>query len=72
MGSSRQRSFRGPVLIVCAREDKLMPTAHAQRLADHFENSQLVWVDDSRTLIPIDQPKILTNQLRKFLAVHKT
>ena len=65
--AEQQRSFRGPVLIVWAREDKLMPPAHAKRLAEHFETSHLVWVDDSRTLIPIDQPEILTNHLRTFL-----
>ena len=68
--AEQQRSFRGPTLIVWAREDKLMPPAHADRLAAHFENSQLVWVDDSRTLIPIDQPAILTGHLRAFLALH--
>ena len=68
--AKQQRSFRGPVLIVWAREDKLMPPAHAKQLAEHFENSQLVWVDDSRTLIPIDQPQILTDHLRRFLATH--
>ena len=68
--AEQQRSFRGPVLIVWAREDKLMPAAHAKRLAEHFENSQLVWVDDSRTLVPIDQPEILTDHLRRFLAAH--
>lgn len=68
--ADQQRSFRGPVLIVWAREDKLMPPAHARRLAEHFENSQLVWVDDSLTLIPIDQPEVLTNHLRTFLAAN--
>ena len=68
--AEQQRSFRGPVLIVWAREDKLMPPAHADRLSDHFENSQLVWVENSRTLIPIDQPEILTDHIRKFLATH--
>ena len=68
--AEQQRSFRRPVLIVWAREDKLMPPTHAERLAEHFENSQLVWVDDSRTLIPIDQPEILTGHLRTFLATH--
>lgn len=66
--AEQQRSFCGPVLIVWAREDKLMPASHATRLARHFENSSLVWVDDSRTLIPMDQPKILTDHLLKFLA----
>ena len=66
--AEQQRSFQGRVLIVWAREDKLMPPAHAERLANHFENSELVWVDDSRTLVPIDQPEALTNHLRTFIA----
>lgn len=33
-----------------------------------FENTQLVWVDDTRTLVPLDQPEILTRNLRTFLA----
>jgi len=47
-----------------------MPPTHAERLADHFQNTQLVWIDDSRTLIPIDQPAALTDHLRTFLTVH--
>ena len=68
--ADQQRTFAGPVLIVWARDDKLMPPTHAERLADHFPNTQLVWIDDSRTLIPIDQPKILTDHLHAFLAAH--
>ena len=66
----QQRTFAGPVLIIWARDDKLMPPTHAQRLAEHFQNTQLVWIDDSRTLIPIDQPQTLTDHLRAFLATH--
>ena len=44
--------------------------AKAQLLAEHFQNTHLAWVDDSRTLIPIDQPKILTDRLYTFLAAH--
>jgi len=65
--ADRQRSFRGPVLIVWAREDRLMPTAHAERLAEHFDDARLAWVDDSRTLVPVDQPMVLTRHLRHFL-----
>ena len=36
-----------------------MPPTHAERLADHFQNTQLVWIDDIQTLIPIDQPQTL-------------
>ena len=64
--ADQQRTFAGPVLIIWAREDKLMPPTHA----DHFQNTQLVWIADSRTLIPIDQPNTLTSHLRTFLAAH--
>lgn len=67
MGRSSS-SFTGPVLIVWAREEKLMPPEHAERLAKHFETAELTWVDDNRTLIPIDQPEILAVHLEDFLA----
>lgn len=68
--AEHQRAFTGPVLVVWARDDKLMPPDHARRLAKHFANAELVWVDDSRTLIPIDQPKTLVAHLGEFLARH--
>ena len=68
--ADQQRTFAGPVLIVWARDDKLMPPTHAERLAEHLQDTQLVWIDDSRTLIPIDQPEILTEHLRNFLTAH--
>ena len=68
--SSTQHTFAGSVLIIWARDNKLMPSTHAERLADHFQNTQLVWIDDSRTLIPIDQPEILTEHLHTFLGTH--
>ena len=51
-----------------AREDKLMPSEHAERLAEHVDNAELMWVDDSRTLFPIDQPEVLAAHLERFLA----
>ena len=65
--AEQQRTFPGLVLVVWARDDKLMPAAHAERLAGHFENARLVWVEGSRTLIPIDQPGTLTSEIRSFL-----
>ena len=41
----------------------------AERLDERFWNAR-VWVDDSRILIPIAQPKILTGYLVTFLTVH--
>ena len=66
--AEQQRAFTGPVLVVWARDDRLMPPEDAVRLAKHFDNAELVWIDDSRTLIPIDQPETLVANLERFLA----
>ena len=68
--ADQQRTFAGPVLIIWARHDKLMPPTHAERLAEHLQNTQLIWIDNSRTLIPIDQRKTPTDHLHTFLAAH--
>jgi pimeloyl-ACP methyl ester carboxylesterase len=61
-------SFRRPVLIVWASEDRIMPPEHGRRLADLFPNSRLVEIPDSYTLIPIDQPALLASHLRQFIS----
>lgn len=66
--TSALSSFAGPVLVVWASEDRLMPRAHGRRLADAFPNGQLVEIADSYTLIPEDQPAKLTQHIRAFLA----
>ena len=68
--AEQQRIFTGHVLVVWAREDRLMPAEHAERLVESFENAELVWVDDSRTLIPVDQPEVLMAHLELFLEQH--
>ena len=39
-------------------------------VCNDWGDAQLVWIDDSRTLIPIDQPEALTACLREFLAAN--
>lgn len=57
-----------PVLVVWASEDRVMPSEHGPRLAALFPRSRLVWIDDSYTLIPEDQPQRLAEELRAFVA----
>lgn len=59
--------FDGPVLVVWAKEDRVMPPEHGRRLAEDFPNAQLVEIEDSYTLIPIDQPEDLANAIRRFV-----
>jgi pimeloyl-ACP methyl ester carboxylesterase len=61
-------SFERPVLVAWAAEDRIMPTAHGRRLADAFPAGSLVEIPGSYTLVPIDQPERLADELRQFVA----
>jgi pimeloyl-ACP methyl ester carboxylesterase len=57
-----------PVEVVWATEDRVMPREHGQRLADLFPHGTLVEIDDSYTLVPLDQPAKLAGAIRAFTA----
>jgi pimeloyl-ACP methyl ester carboxylesterase len=60
-------SFDRPALVVWARGDRVMPPEHGRRLAGLFPQGRLVEIDDSRTLLPLDQPVRFAEVLREFL-----
>ncbi len=60
-------SFAGPVLVVWATADTLMPRAHGARLAAAFPNARLVEITDSGTCVPLDQPAQLAAAITDFL-----
>ncbi|MCT7660148.1 alpha/beta fold hydrolase [Mycobacterium deserti] len=64
--SEKMRTFTRPVLVVWAREDRMMPLAHADRLVDLYPDATKVVIDDSWTLIPEDQPQAMADALRVF------
>jgi pimeloyl-ACP methyl ester carboxylesterase len=66
--AEQMRSFKGPVLVIWATEDRLMPREHGPRLAGLFPSATLVEIDDSYTLIPEDQPEQLSTAIREFLS----
>jgi pimeloyl-ACP methyl ester carboxylesterase len=70
--AEQMRTFGRPVLVVWAKEDKLMPREHGRRLSELFPDGRLVEVEDSYTLIPIDQPKQLSGLLREFTSISTT
>jgi len=69
VAAKRLRSFEKPTLIVWAANDKMMPQAHGPRFVDIMPNARLVVIEDSRTLIPIDQPIRLAEEIRAFAEV---
>jgi pimeloyl-ACP methyl ester carboxylesterase len=60
-------SFHKPALVVWAPEDQMMPREHGRRLADLLPKGQLVEIEDSYTVIPLDQPKQLADAVRAFI-----
>ncbi|MFH9413659.1 alpha/beta fold hydrolase [Streptomyces rochei] len=62
------RRFDRPALVVWALEDLMMPRAHGRRLAELLPQGRLVEIEDTRTLIPEDQPELLASLLREFIA----
>jgi pimeloyl-ACP methyl ester carboxylesterase len=59
-------SFDRPALVVWASGDRVMPPEHGRRLAELLPHARLVEVEDSYTLIPLDQPARLAQVVREF------
>jgi pimeloyl-ACP methyl ester carboxylesterase len=52
--------------VVWAVRDRVMPPEHGRRLAELLPQGRLVEIDDSYTLIPLDQPARLAEAIRQF------
>lgn len=59
--------FEGPVTVVWASEDRVMPMREGEALAAAFPRSRLVTVDDSYVLVPLDQPRRLAELIREHM-----
>lgn len=59
--------FDRPALVAWAVEDKVMPPAHADQLAARLPSSRRVDIEDSFTLIPLDQPNLLADLIAAFI-----
>jgi pimeloyl-ACP methyl ester carboxylesterase len=64
--------FGRPALVVWAREDRVMPPEHGRRLAGLFPDGRLVEIDDSYTLIPLDQPARFAQVVGEFIAAGRS
>jgi pimeloyl-ACP methyl ester carboxylesterase len=64
--AERLPHFDRPALVVWASEDRVMPLAHGRRLAELLPRGRLVEVEDSYTLIPLDQPARLAQLVREL------
>ncbi|MET7451666.1 alpha/beta hydrolase [Streptomyces sp. NPDC005574] len=65
--AERLPAFTRPTLVVWAGDDRVMPPEHGRRLAALLPHGRLVEVEDSYTLIPLDQPARLAQVIREFV-----
>jgi len=62
-------AFDRPVLLAWATEDRFFSMSLAQRLAAVLPNAHIVEVPDSATLVPVDQPEMLTDLVADFIGL---
>jgi pimeloyl-ACP methyl ester carboxylesterase len=59
--------FGGPVTVVWAAEDRVMPMSEGEALAAAFPRSRLVIVEDSYVLVPLDHPRRLAEVIDEHM-----
>lgn len=58
--------FDRPALVVWAEKDRVMPPDHGRRLADALPQGRHVEIADTYSLLPLDQPALLAQSIRKW------
>ncbi|MEV5752736.1 alpha/beta hydrolase [Actinoallomurus sp. NPDC052308] len=69
--AERLPDFDRPALVVWASADRVMPPEHGRRLAGLLRG-RLAEVEDTYTLIPLDQPTRLARLIREFTHAPRT
>ncbi len=59
--------FDRPTLVLWASQDRVMPPVHGRRLSEIIPGAQHVEIDDSYTLMPLDRPDAVANQIAAFV-----
>jgi pimeloyl-ACP methyl ester carboxylesterase len=57
-----------PLRLLWAPNDKFFPLKYAERLAAETGNAELVEIPNARTFVPLDQPKLIAEEIARFLA----
>ncbi|MEW2625498.1 alpha/beta hydrolase [Streptomyces sp. NPDC048106] len=60
-------SFTRPALVAWGAEDRMMPPETGRRLAGLLPDSRYVEIPDARTLVPLDNPEGLVDEIRRFV-----
>jgi pimeloyl-ACP methyl ester carboxylesterase len=64
--AEKLRGSELPILLAWAAGDRYFPISYAERLAGEAGNARIVEIPDSKTFVPLDQPKLLAEQIAQF------
>ncbi|MGW1164454.1 alpha/beta fold hydrolase [Streptomyces sp. NPDC002550] len=59
--------FTRPALVAWGAEDRMMPSATGRRLAELLPAARYVEIPGARTLVQLDNPAALTEEIRRFV-----
>jgi pimeloyl-ACP methyl ester carboxylesterase len=65
--AERLRGSELPMLLAWAPGDRFFPLSYAERLAAEAANAQIVPIADSKTFVPLDQPRALAEEIAGFM-----
>jgi pimeloyl-ACP methyl ester carboxylesterase len=66
--AEKLRGSELPILLAWAPEDRVFPISYAERLASETGNARIVQIPDSKTFVPLDQPRRLAEEIAAFAA----
>lgn len=64
--STRLKNFAGPVRLVCGTDDRAFTPALGRRLQAAFRKAEFIEVPGARTLVQLDAPDLLAEQIAGF------
>ncbi|MEU2131355.1 alpha/beta hydrolase [Streptomyces sp. NPDC018352] len=65
--AERLRHFDRPALVAWGAEDRMMPPETGRRLAELLPRGRYVEISGAGTLVPMDNPSALADELRRFM-----
>jgi pimeloyl-ACP methyl ester carboxylesterase len=64
--AAKLRGSELPILLAWAAGDRFFPISYAERLAAEAGNARVVPIPDSKTFVPLDQPRLLAEEIAQF------
>jgi pimeloyl-ACP methyl ester carboxylesterase len=61
------RRIRAPVLVIWAKQDRLIPLAHGKYYAEHIPGARLKIFDNAGHMLPLERPEDVADEVAAFI-----